>query len=119
MKLAGKDGFPRDGGATPEALFRAVVAHHADAVDLEPKRGFGSRALKVDGKIFASLSKGRLLLKLPEGDVERLVASKQGERFSTGAARTKKEWVTIGPCDAATWIALSQRARTYVRDLPR
>jgi len=119
MENAGRNGFPRDGGATPEELFRAVLAHHADAVDPQPKRGFGSGALKVEGRIFASLSKGRLLLKLPERDVERLVASKQGERFSTGLARTKKEWVTIGPSDAATWIALSQQARTYVCGLAR
>jgi hypothetical protein len=107
--------MPQSGAITPEDLFRAVVAHHADVLEFEPKRGFGSGALKVNGKIFASLSKGRLLLKLPERVVDRLISSNQGKRFSTGVNRAKKEWVTIGPSDAATWIALSQQARAYVQ----
>lgn len=111
--------MPRNDKMTAEDLFRAVVARHADALDPEPSRGFGSHALKVNGKIFASLSKGRLLLKLPEQVVARLIASGQGERFTTGADRPKREWIAIGAADAATWISLSQQARTYVRDLSR
>ena len=57
-------------------------------------RGFGSNALKVDGKIFASLSHGRLLVKLPAERVKALVEAKLGEPFSTGPGRVKKEWVT-------------------------
>jgi TfoX/Sxy family transcriptional regulator of competence genes len=111
--------MPQNGAITAEDLFRAVVGHHADVPDLEPRRGFGSGALTVNGKIFASLSKGRLLLKLPERVVDRLISSNRGERFSTGANRTKKEWVTVGVSDAATWIALSQQARAYAQDLQR
>ena len=106
--------MPQIGMNTPEVLFRAVVANHAD-LELEPGRGFGSGTLRVNGKIFASLSKGRLLLKLPERVVDLLIESNQGERFTTGVNRAKKEWVTIGASDAATWIALSQQARAYAQ----
>jgi hypothetical protein len=80
---------------TPEELFRAVVAHHPDLPKSEPERGFGSGALKVNGKIFASLSNGRLLLKLPEPVVDRLVSLNQGERFSTGRRQGKER---MGHC---------------------
>ena len=105
----------RSEAMAPEDLFRAVAARHADALQPEPKRGFGSGALKVNGKIFASLTKGRLLLKLPEAVVDSLIAAKKGERFSTGANRPTKEWITIEVSDAATWIALSEQARAYVQ----
>jgi len=114
-KSKGENRMRQNEAINPEDMFRIVVAHHADVLEREPKRGFGSGALKIRGKIFASLSKGRLLLKLPEKVVDRLVSSNQGERFSTGANRTKKEWVTVEASDAATWIALSQQARDYVQ----
>ena len=77
-------------------------------------KGFGSNALKVDGKFFASLSHGRLLLKLPAERIDALIESGIGERFSTGAGRPKREWVTIAPTHAARWIELSQEARGFV-----
>jgi len=78
------------------------------------RRGFGSRALKVDGKIFASLSSGdRLLLKLPAARVEALIAEGIGERFSTGPCRPKREWVTVAPTHASRWVALADEARAF------
>ena len=102
-----------DTALSPDALFQAVAAHHG-GVGNAPRRGFGSDALKVDGKIFATLSKGRLLLKLPGERVEALIAANIGARFSTGAGRAKKEWVTIAPTNPAHWVRLSDEARAYV-----
>jgi len=77
-------------------------------------RGFGSGALKVDGKIFASLSSGdRLLVKLPAVRVDALIAEGIGERFSTGPGRPKREWVTIAAAHAERWVALSDEARAF------
>ena len=68
----------------------------------------------IDGKIFAALSKGPLLLKLPSKRVDALIENGVGERFSTGAGRPKKEWVTIAPKYAALWEGLAEEARRYV-----
>jgi hypothetical protein len=100
--------------ARAEAAFEALVARHGAAGHAPRGRGFGSSALKVDGKIFASLSSGdRLLLKLPAARVDALIADGIGERFSTGPGRPKREWVTIPPTHSARWVALSDEARAF------
>jgi hypothetical protein len=103
-----------DSRAHAEAAFAAVLARHGAAGQGSRGRGFGSGALKVDGRIFASLYSGdRLLLKLPAARVEALIAEGIGERFSTGLGRPKREWVTIAPTHAARWVALSDEARVF------
>ena len=105
---------PGDDEPSPEAAYRALAARYGVDVDAAASRGFGSRALKAEGKIFASLSRGRLLLKLPAARVEALVTAKLGERFSTGEGRIKKEWVTVAPASADEWARLAEGARLYV-----
>ncbi len=97
-----------------DALYRVVAQHHGVALGPARGRGFGSNALKVDGKIFAALSNGRLLLKLPAKRVEALVEARLGQRFSTGPGRIKKEWVTLAPSSADEWMGLSEEARRHV-----
>jgi hypothetical protein len=105
--MAQKQGNPADG------LYALLTARYAGEPAGQSK-GFGSNALKVNGKIFASLTRGRLLLKLPETRVDWLIKSKKGLRFSTGAGRVKKEWVTVGPTTEKEWLALADEARTFV-----
>jgi hypothetical protein len=100
--------------ASPEALFEAVAKHHGGASAASGQRGFGSDALKVNGKIFAALSKRRLLIKLPSARADALVTANLAARFSTGAGRPKKEWVTVAPSSVAEWVRLSDEARQYV-----
>ena len=109
--------MPKRANASAEEFYGTVAAHCGGKSDAGPSKGFGSTALKVNGKIFASLTKGRLLLKLPEARVDALVKSKKGARFSTGAGRAKKEWVTVGPSSRREWLALAEEARAYVGTL--
>jgi hypothetical protein len=102
-----------DGNAA-EGLYALLAERYAGKPAAGHSRGFGSNALKVNGKIFASLTKGRLLLKLPEARVDSLIKSKKGLRFSTGVGRVKKEWVTIGPTTEKEWLAFADEARTFV-----
>jgi hypothetical protein len=106
--------LPTTANVTAEELYQAVAARHAGKVEASPSKGFGSNALKVNGKIFASLTKGRLLLKLPEARVDALVKSKKAVRFSTGVGRVKKEWLTVAPSTKREWLALAEEARAYV-----
>jgi hypothetical protein len=55
-----------------------------------------------------------LLLKLPSERVDALIENGVGERFSTGAGRPKREWVTIAPKHATLWEGLAEEARRYV-----
>ena len=97
-----------------DALYRIVAKQYGVDPGAARGRGFGSGALKADGKIFAALSNERLLIKLPAERVEALVKANLGERFSTGPGRTKKEWVTVAPSSADEWLRLAEEARLYV-----
>lgn len=96
-----------------EALFRALASRLGEASTAAPAQRFGDGALKVDGRIYAALSHGRLLLKLPAARVEALLAAGQGERFRSGG-RVMKAWVTVGPEHGEEWLALAREARAFV-----
>jgi hypothetical protein len=56
-------------------------------------KGFGSGALKVNDKIFASMSRtGKFIVKLPEKRVDELIAAGKGERFNP-TGKVMKEWL--------------------------
>lgn len=78
------------------------------------KRGFGSGALCAGGKIFAMLSGGWLVVKLPRGRVDGLVASGDGDRFDPGHGRLMKEWLSVGPASAEGWLPLAHEALAFV-----
>ena len=111
--------IPARAGITADALYRMVAQHHGITLDAACGRGFGSNALKAGGRIFAALSNGRLLVKLPARRVEELIAARLGEPFSTGVGRIKKEWVTLRPSSAEEWVRVSEEARRYVPAQPR
>jgi hypothetical protein len=60
------------------------------------RKGFGSSALWISGKMFAFLSsQDELILKLPEDRVNTLVASGRGTRCDLGHGRPIKQWLAI------------------------
>ena len=78
------------------------------------KRGFGSSALTVKGKIFAMLVNGRLVVKLPRPRVDALVGSGDGERFDPGHGRLMKEWLAVAPTSEERWLVLAREAKAFV-----
>lgn len=80
-----------------------------------PKGGtFGASGLKVDGKIFAMLSRGELVVKLPRERVEALVESGKARRFDPGHGRVMKEWATVGTDQSRQWAKLAEEARQFI-----
>jgi hypothetical protein len=97
--------------------FDLVVAAFAKdhQVSHEDGKGFGSGALKVNGKIFAmKSSKGKFVVKLSKERVDALVASGQGERFDPGHGRLMKEWLAVGDREAG-WVQLAREAHDFVK----
>lgn len=83
-------------------------------VSVGGKKGFGSGALKVKGKIFAMVSsKGHFVVKLPKRRVDELVSRGEGERFDPGRGRVMKEWMVVTD-GHAKWMDLAKEARVYV-----
>lgn len=84
----------------------------------EPGRGnrFGSSGLKVDGRIFAMLARGTLVVKLPRVRVDALVANGEGERFDARKdGRLMREWLSLDPASTLDWVALAREAYEFVR----
>ena len=101
---------------TPEERYVALVEEFLGEQDVEQSgKGFGSDALKVRGKIFAMLSQGRLVVKLPRQRVDALVASGDGERFDPRHdGRLMKEWLALAPTSQVEWLSLALEARAFV-----
>jgi TfoX/Sxy family transcriptional regulator of competence genes len=78
-------------------------------------KSFGSTELKVRGKIFAMLVRGRLVVKLRQDRVAALVASGDGERFDPRRdGRLMKEWVVLEPTSHEEWLPLALEAMEFV-----
>jgi hypothetical protein len=105
------------GGRDPEALFGQLVARFSADPEVTPPTGgsgFGATGLKVGGKLFAMLTKGELVVKLPRRRVEELVAAGTGRAFDPGHGRVMKEWVTVGPEHGGVWDELADEALSFV-----
>jgi TfoX/Sxy family transcriptional regulator of competence genes len=108
--------------ATAEERFAAIVDALRDKPGVTPpgegghsRRGFGSTELKVHGRIFAMLTQGRLVVKLPRERVDALVAAGGGDRFDPRRdGRLMKEWLVVGTALDAQWQELANEALAYV-----
>ena len=99
---------------TVQPLFDAAAERLlAEDPGLERARMFSANGLKTSGKFFAMVSKGDLVLKLPEERVSELTAA-GATPFEMGTRRTR-EWVRTQPEDAASCAALMAEARDFVR----
>ena len=78
-----------------------------------PRRGFGSDALTSGGHIFAALSHGKLLLKLPRPRVDELVSAGIAEPFVL-RERMMREWLLLPPERAEQWPDLTEEAFRFV-----
>lgn len=76
--------------------------------------GFGRAALRYNGKIFAMLVRGRLVLKLPKDRVDALVNGGVGMRFDANKGTPMKEWLALDPESELEWLALAHDALRFV-----
>ena len=119
----GKPSSERATAATPEEAFASATAFDAVVRSLardksveapEPKRGtFGSNGLKAQGRIFAMLVRGELVVKLPGARVAELIEHGQGASFDAGKGKAMKEWLTVR-APIADWIGLAREALAFV-----
>lgn len=107
--------------------FAAIVEALADRPGVTPPDAgptgggsFGSSALRVHDRIFAMVTRERLVLKLPARRVAELIGAGVGEPFDAGKGRPMKEWVALDPAARDGWLALASEALAFVgRSGPR
>ena len=103
---------------TDDPRFAPVVAAVAGkgGVTRESRRGFGSGALKVNGKIFAMMTPAAaFVVKIPKARVDELVNQGVGERFEPGPGRIMKEWLGLDR-HAERWAELAKEAYQFVKN---
>jgi hypothetical protein len=101
-----------------EERFAAIVEALASSEGVTVgagRRGFGSGALQVDGRIFAMTRRGGLVLKLPSQRVTELVASGDGTPFDAGKGVPMREWVVLSQRAEERWLPLAKEALAFVR----
>ena len=78
-------------------------------------KGFGSSALKIDGRIFAMLSsRSEFVVKLPRKRVAELIGSGDGRAFDAGKGRPMKEWLVVPGTSALDWTSVAEEALAFV-----
>jgi hypothetical protein len=58
--------------------------------------------------------RGELVLKLPGGRVDALVAAGDGERFDAGKDKPMREWFVLSITSRKSWLALAKEAMAFV-----
>src|SRR5580693_4011505 len=72
--------------------------------------GFGRGAVRFQKKIFVMFVRGRLVLKLPAGRVDELVAAGEGVRFDANKGTPMREWFSLDPESGLSWLPLAREA---------
>jgi hypothetical protein len=97
------------------AIASALAGEPNVSVGSSGKKGFGSSALQVGGKIFAMISSnGSFVVKLPKHRVEELEAKGVGQRFDPGHGRLMKEWLSLTAASSKDWLSLAREALRFV-----
>ena len=104
---------------TPEERYAQLVKKVSGAPgvrNVTEGKGFGSTGqLKVDGRIFAMLVRGELVLKLPRSKVDELVGGGEGTHFDAGKGKPMREWFVLSSKSKEDWLPLAREAMTFVR----
>ena len=101
-------------GENGDHEFERVAETFADDRQVTTGKMMSSMGLKVNGKIFAMLVRGRLVAKLPKDRVDDLIRSGAGERFDPrGGGRLMKECVVL--TSAKHWTEIAKEAHRFVK----
>ena len=93
--------------------FAPVVTAFAGKTNVSYGTLMASFGLKVNGRIFAMLVRGDLVVKLPRSRVDELASTGRGFRFEPRSGRPMKEWIVVKP-GAVDWVTLAREAHRFV-----
>ena len=101
-------------GSAIDPKFARVVAAFARDHQVTAGKMMASVGLKLNGKIFAMMSRGKFVAKLPKERVDELVQSGVGVYFDPRRdGRLMKEWIELRGTEPS-WIALAKEAHRFV-----
>lgn len=86
----------------------------ADRPGVTVGRALSNLGLMTDGKLFAFLKDGGLVLKLPAERIDALIERLDAVRFERGQGTPMREWVVVPAAAADEWPALVRDACDFV-----
>lgn len=98
--------FGREPGWAPDPVsgYARLKERFADHDDVElpdgTRRGYGADGMRVRNQVFACPHRGRLMVKLPVDEVDRLIGTGLGQPLAKPGQRPMREWVLL-PFDGA------------------
>src|SRR5436190_23172996 len=99
------------------SIVAALQGEPGVTVGSKSKKGFGSSALQLNGKIFAMVSSnGSFVVKLPQQRVQSLESAGTGQRFDPGHGRLMKEWLSLAYGSHEKWLPLAREALRFARE---
>jgi hypothetical protein len=99
----------------PDEIFTSLARSYAGRPDIELGDGFGDGpGLRASGRLFAALSDGALVVRLPAERCAQLVDAGEGRLLQDGG-QTREEWLVVPGVDAAEWLALVTEALGLAR----
>jgi predicted DNA-binding protein (MmcQ/YjbR family) len=103
-----------------ESLFNRLAAEQARQ-DVEFGRVWHNDGLKVGGKVFAMVVRGRLVVKIPRERAAAMTESGLAVPFEPRPGRRMREWVCLEHTGSAEqpeeWRRLIDEAREYVAQI--
>ena len=106
------------GAGRTDERYEDLVDELVGTAGVNPPRGgggFGRSALRYQGKIFAMLVRGRLVVKLPARRVDALVEAGEGIHFDANKGTPMREWLSLDPGSGQDWLALAGEALDFAR----
>ena len=106
------------GAVRPDERYEDLIDELVGAAGVTPPRGgagFGRSALRYQGKIFAMLVRGQLVVKLPETRVAELITAGEGAAFDANKGAPMREWLSVDPRSRLDWLSLATEALDFAR----
>jgi hypothetical protein len=98
-----------------DRVFKTILRVMSRSPGVAQGKMFGVEGLKINGKFFVVIVRGRLAVKLPGATVKEIIAKKQGKQFCHiyNPNRIMKEWVLLD-ATGKNWLEFVQMAKTFV-----
>lgn len=100
--------MPKAENKNADQAYAKLAGHFLKNAAVTQSDKFG-KGLRLDGKVFAMLVKGELVVKLSEDDVSTLLRQKKGKPFKHGQ-KVMKEWLAIEADKTAGWLQFAKKA---------